>query len=77
MDLFRDIKKGKFGNDPHLKKEAKHELKELGGEKVAEKHEEKVKKMAGKMKPQRKTWGNITDKEREYLTDAGIYGPHL
>ena len=25
----------------------------------------------------KKTWGNITDKEREYLMDAGHFGPHL
>jgi hypothetical protein len=50
MDLFRDIKKGKFGNNPKLKREAKHEVKELGGEKVAEAHEKKV-EMAKKMKP--------------------------
>lgn len=48
MDLFRDIKKGKFGHNPKLKKEAKHELKELGGEKAAQAHEKKV-KMATKM----------------------------
>lgn len=48
MDLFRDIKKGKFGQNPKLKKEAKHELNELGGEKVAEAHEKKV-EMAKKM----------------------------
>lgn len=49
MDLFRDINKGKFGNNPKLKREAKHELGELGGEKLAEAHEKRV-KMAGKMK---------------------------
>ena len=41
MDLFKDIKKS--GNDK-LKKEAKHELSELGGEKKAEAYEKKVKK---------------------------------
>ena len=39
MDLFRDIEKGKYGKNPKLKKEAKHELKELGGKKRAEKFE--------------------------------------
>ena len=39
MDLFRDIEKGKYGKNPKLKKEAKHELKELGGKKKAEKFE--------------------------------------
>jgi len=41
MDLFRDIAKGK---DKELKKEAKHELSELGGEKRAEAYEKRVKK---------------------------------
>lgn len=53
MDLFNHIEKGKFGHNPKLKREAKHELKELGGEKAAEAHEKKV-KMAGKMKPLKK-----------------------
>jgi len=39
MDLFRDISKGKFGKSKALKKESKHELKELGGKKKAEKYE--------------------------------------
>ena len=43
MDLFRDISKGKYGNNKELKKESKHELAELGGEKRAEKFEKCVK----------------------------------
>lgn len=43
MDLFADIKSGKFGKSKALKKESKHELKELGGEKKAEKYEKEVK----------------------------------
>ena len=41
MDLFKTIQHGK---DKNLKKEAKHELNELGGEKKAEAYEKKVKK---------------------------------
>ena len=40
MDLFKTIAKGK---DKDLKKEAKHELSELGGEEKAEAYEKKVK----------------------------------
>lgn len=40
MDLFKDIAKGK---NKDLKKEAKYELSELGGEKKAEAYEKKVK----------------------------------
>lgn len=40
MDLFKNIAKGK---DKELKKEAKHELSELGGEKKAEAYEKKIK----------------------------------
>lgn len=40
MDLFKDIAKGK---DKKLKKEAKHELYELGGEKKAEAYEKRIK----------------------------------
>ena len=39
MDLFRDIAHNKYGDNKKLKKEAKHELKELGGKKKAEKYE--------------------------------------
>lgn len=41
MDLFKTLEHGK---DKKLKKEAKHELSELGGEKKAEAYEKKVKK---------------------------------
>ena len=51
MDLFRDIKKGKFGNNPKLKREAKHELKELGGPKRAEAHEKKIEMAKKKSEP--------------------------
>ncbi len=50
MDLFKDIKEGKFGRSTKLKREAKHELKELGGEKKAEAYEKKVKSKALKSK---------------------------
>ncbi len=43
MDLFRDIAKGEFGKSRKLKKEAKHELKELGGKRKAEALEKKIK----------------------------------
>lgn len=41
MDLFKKIEKG---DTKDLKKTAKHELSELGGEKKAEAYEKKVKK---------------------------------
>lgn len=44
MDLFRDIEKGKFGKSKSLRKEAKHELKELGGKKNAQKFEKALEK---------------------------------
>ena len=40
MDLFKDIK---AHGSKHLKKEAKHELAELGGEKRAEAYEKRIK----------------------------------
>lgn len=45
MDLFRDIAKGKRFTKSALKKEAKHELKELGGPKKAAAYERALKKM--------------------------------
>ena len=50
MDLFRDIKRGKFGKSKKLKYEAKHELEELGGEKRAERYEAKIKSKSLKAK---------------------------
>jgi hypothetical protein len=47
MDLFEDIQKGKFGKNKSLKKEAKHELGELGGMKTTEKFEKMVKREQG------------------------------
>ncbi len=44
MDLFRDAIKGKKFTKSSLKKEAKHELKELGGMKRAKAHEEAIEK---------------------------------
>lgn len=41
MDLFKTIE---HGHNKKLKKEAKHELSELGGEKQAEAYEKRVKK---------------------------------
>lgn len=48
MDLFKDIAKGKFGKSGKLKKEAKHELKELGGKKKAEAYEKAIENKKGK-----------------------------
>lgn len=44
MDLFKDISKGKKFTKSSLKKEAKHELKELGGMKRAEVYEKAIEK---------------------------------
>lgn len=48
MDLFKDIKNGKRFTKNTLKKEASHELKELGGMKKAEHYEKALKLMKGK-----------------------------
>ncbi len=45
MDLFKDIARGKKFTNKGLKKEAKHELKELGGMKKAEKYEKALSRM--------------------------------
>jgi hypothetical protein len=47
--LERDIKKGKFGNNPQLKKEAREEEAEEKVEKKTGKHV-KIREIAGKMK---------------------------
>lgn len=44
MDLFRDIKRGKSFTKSKLKREAEHELKELGGMKKAEAYEKALKR---------------------------------
>lgn len=44
MDLFKDIAKGKKFTKKGLKKEARHELKELGGKKHAEAVEKAIEK---------------------------------
>ncbi len=61
MDLFRDIKKGRFGSNPKLKREARHELDELGGEALANKFEKHVKglKPGSKMKALDKMKGKV------------------
>lgn len=48
MDLFKDIFKGKKFSPNKLKKEAKHELHELGGMKKAQRYEKALKLMKGK-----------------------------
>ena len=48
MDLFKDIAKGKKFSKKGLKKEAKHELKELGGMKHAEAVEKALENKKGK-----------------------------
>ena len=70
MDLFRDIKKGKFGSNPKLKHEAKHELKELGGAKKAEKYEKAIKRMKGK--PQRSCSRCGSEKLGMHLSSGGV-----
>ncbi len=50
MDLFKDIKRGKRFTKSSLKKEAAHELKELGGMKKAEAFEKALKNKMGHMK---------------------------
>jgi hypothetical protein len=47
MDLFKDIFKGKKFTPNKLKREAKHELKELGGMGKAEKYEKALKRVRG------------------------------
>jgi hypothetical protein len=44
MDLFEDIEKGKRFSKNGLKREARHELKELGGKKKARAIEKILKK---------------------------------
>lgn len=51
MDLFKDIQKGKKFTKKGLKKEARHELKELGGKAKAQALENKIKN-AKKGKPE-------------------------
>lgn len=57
MDLFRDISKGKHFSKSELKKEAMHELSELGGEKKAEAYEKKVKASKKKVLESKKKQG--------------------
>lgn len=70
MDLFRDIKKGKFGNNKRLKREATHELDELGGEERAEKYEKDVKKIKANSK------GKALESMKGKLGKAGMSKSH-
>lgn len=66
MDLFKDIEKGKKFTKKGLKKEARHELKELGGKKRAEALEKAIEKKKGGHK----------QNERESTAKKIGYYPH-
>ena len=75
MDLFKDISKGKKFTKKGLKKEAKHELKELGGKRKAEALEKAIEKKKESKNLSHKGFSSLHKKKTGYhLEDEEIEG---